>query len=75
MIMGIPLGPIDSKDPAIQVYKNLPPRPSTLRLLAAKLFGQKVVTVDSGVEVTSYKWRGALYISRVNYLGHWPETS
>jgi len=67
--MPIPLGPISQDDPALAVYRNLPKRSSRFALLVAKTLGKKVVSVDSGVRVIMYFWRGHGYLSSVEYLG------
>ena len=67
--MSIPLGPINPDDPALEVYRSLPPRPKFWELWLAKLLGTKKVTTDKGVKVTSYFWRGKMYVSQVEYLG------
>lgn len=35
------------------------------QMLGARLFGKKVIGYDSGYRVTTYRWRGAVYVWRI----------
>lgn len=67
--MGIPLGPINESDPAIEVIRSLPPQAPWWVLLLPKLFGVSQSWVSSDVLITVWTWRGKTYLERAVYLG------
>ena len=46
----------------MQVFDVPFDQPPRWKVWCARLFGRRAVTADSGVRITGYHWRGALYI-------------
>ncbi len=69
--MGIPVGPINSDDPALDVYRSLRGRQRLPKWKSWTwtMFGQKKIKTEKGVRLTSYEWLGKAHISRIEYLG------
>lgn len=63
------LGPLHPDDPALQVYRSLPPRPPAYLGWLVRLFGHKVIHWNRSVEVTYYIWLGREYLDKVEYVG------
>ena len=63
--MGIPLGPINPNDPAVEVYQTLPPSAPLL----ARLLGSHFCTTRQNVDVTLCTWHGKEYLVKAAYLG------
>jgi hypothetical protein len=67
--MSVPLGPINPDDPALQVYRNLPPRPSKWKLLLARIMGEpKYHEYRKGVLITWQMLNGERLLAAVEYL-------
>ena len=54
----------DTPGPFLRAQPSKSIRPTGLEACIFRLFGEKVITEDSGVRLTCYWWRGACYVAK-----------